>query len=275
VQFDHSRGGPTTVEVEALDANQATLGYGRGEAVIAQGGVFQVKVVVVAGAVRPERELDGGTTSLACDPYVPAAACGAGQTCGLICKAGEPAVGMCYLAGAGQPGAACAKNDDCVPGTQCFEFSAVGCSVMTCLRFCNHDDNACGETNAFCNLPIPCGSGSTAFLTCSRPCDPTGTGTGGCAAGLACFVYKDETTDCACPGLGAVGAPCTQNQGCKGDEANCAGCAAGSSCVVLTNAGTTAQVCRPICDLRTRACPSGTTCNAFSGSTRGLFGFCQ
>ncbi|MBN2573473.1 MAG: hypothetical protein JXP73_02810 [Deltaproteobacteria bacterium] len=271
VQFGASRGGPVTFEVEALDAAGATLGYGTTSGTIEQGKVFRVTVLIVVGALRPVHGLDGGT--LTCDPYAPAVACGPGQTCGLLCGGTEPAVGMCYAAGAGAPGDACASNNDCAPGSQCFTLSALGCSVMTCLRFCDHDDAACAETGSFCNVPIACGS-TPPFAACSRPCDPTGSGTVGCAAGLACFIYADETTDCACAGLGAAGAACTQNHGCNG-EPGCGGCRAGLSCIVP--AGSASGVCRPICDLNlaAAACPTGTTCNPFAGSTRGQYGFCE
>ena len=281
VQFSASHAGPATFEVEPLGATPqgAAVGYGKVAGTIEKGKVVNVAVVVVLGALRPEHGVDAGagdsgTSQLSCDPYAPGSACGANQTCGLLCSADQPAVGMCYAAGPGTPGAACASNNDCVPGSQCFTFTATGCSVMTCLRFCN-SDTMCGEPNAFCNVPIQCGS-TPPFTACSRPCDPTGTGTVGCAVGLSCFVYAGETTDCACPGQGDVGAACTQNSGCNG-EALCAGCRAGLSCVVPAGsaAGSGSGVCRPICTLATPACPSGTTCHAFDGSTRLVHGFCQ
>jgi hypothetical protein len=280
VEFSASHLGQTTFEVEPLDGNGAVLGYGKSTVAIHKDKVVNVSVLVVLGALRPEHGLDGGaggdggTSQLSCDPYAPSSACGANRTCGLLCSAGQPAIGMCYAAGPGAPGAACASNNDCGSGTQCFTFTATGCSVMTCLRFCN-GDAMCGEQNAFCNVPIQCGS-TPPFAACSRPCDPTGTGIAGCAAGLSCFVYAGETTDCACAGLGDIGAACTQNSGCNG-EANCAGCRAGLSCVVPTGAatGTGSGVCRPICGLAAKVCPTGTTCHAFDGSTRLVYGFCQ
>ena len=277
VEFGTSRGGPTSFEVEPLDVSGNTLGYGKADATIVKEKVFKVTVLVVPGALRPEHPLDAGAgddagaSSLVCNPYAPAAACGAGQTCGLLCNAGEPAVGMCYAGGAGKPGEVCAGNSDCQPGSQCFTFTAVGCQVMTCLRFCNNDDAACAETGAYCNVPIACGT-TPPFAACSRPCEPTGNGTAGCASGLGCFVYADETTDCACPGVGILGASCSQNQGCNG-EAGCAGCKAGLSCVIPS--GGTSGICRPMCTLAAPACPTGTTCNAFAGSTKKLYGFCQ
>jgi len=281
VQFSSSRAsGQATFEVEPLDKNGAVLGYGKTTASINKGNVFNVSVLVVLGALRPEHPVDAGTagdsgtSQLSCDPYAPSAACGANQTCGLLCSQDQPAVGMCYAAGVGNPGDTCANNNDCGPGSQCFTFTAIGCSVMTCLRFCNHDDSLCGETGAFCNVPINCGT-TAPFEACSRPCDPTGAGVGGCAAGLACFVYAGETTDCACAGLGGVGAACTQNSGCNG-EASCSGCQPGLSCVVPTGAaaGSTGGACRPICNLAAPACPTG-TCHAFDGSNRLVYGFCE
>jgi len=277
VQFDDSRGGQTTFEIEALDVSGGSLGYGQTEADIVKEKVFNVTVLVAVGAVRPIQGLDAGVEdagdNLICDPYAPAAACGAGQTCGLLCNAGEPAIGMCYAAGPGKPGDTCTRNSDCSPGSQCFALQAVGCAVKTCLRFCDDNDVACAETGAFCNVPIQCGS-TPAFWACSRPCDPMGSGTVGCAAGLACFVYGDETTDCACPGLAGPGEACTQNQGCGG-EAGCSGCKAGLSCVVPTASTNGAGVCRPICNLAADTCASGTSCRAFAGSTRQVYGFCE
>jgi hypothetical protein len=272
VEFSTSRGGQATFEVEPLDVNGASLGYGRADASISKGKVFHVTVLVVVGALRPERGLDAGTSSLTCDPYAPELACGAGQTCGLLCAADEPAIGMCYAAGVGKPGGTCASNNDCSTGSQCFTFVAAGCQVMTCLRFCQ-TDSACGEQGAYCNVPIHCGN-TPDFAACSRPCDPTGSGTLGCATGLGCFVYPDETTDCACAGLGALGAACTQSHGCNGGT-DCAGCSAGLSCVVPAGGTSGDGVCRPICTLATPVCPSGTTCHAFDRSTRLLYGVCE
>jgi hypothetical protein len=275
VEFDSSRSGDALFEVEALSKAEAVVAYGRSSVTLNQHSVAPVVVKVVLGAARPEHPPDGGTSeSLWCDPYAPVATCGADRTCGVLCTPSQPAVGMCYLAGAGTPGDSCTGNADCGPGSQCFTFTAIGCNVTTCLRFCQNDQ-ACGQTDAYCNVPIQCGS-TPSFSACSRPCDPTLTTANGCAAGLSCFVYSGETTDCACAGLGAVGAACTQNSGCNG-ETGCSGCGAGLSCVIPTgiDAGTGTGVCRPVCKLAEAACPSGTTCHAFDNSSRRLYGFCQ
>jgi hypothetical protein len=276
VEFDSSRSGLATVEVEAVARGGTVLAYGTSRVPLNQHGIAPVLVKVVTGAVRPEHPQPCGTSDgLACDPSAPAEACGADRTCGVLCTADAPALAMCYVTGTGKPGSSCATNADCGPGSQCFTFTATGCNVMTCLKFCK-DDPACGQTDAYCNVPISCGT-TPSFSACSRPCDPTLSTNNGCAAGLACFVYAGDTTDCACPGLGAVGAACSQNSGCNGEQ-NCSGCGAGLSCVILpaaTDAGSGAGVCRPLCRLSGSACPGGTTCHAFDNSSRKLYGFCQ
>jgi hypothetical protein len=280
VEFSSSRSGEAAFEVEALDASGTSYGYGKSTGAILKNTVVSVTVSLVKGTVRPQNQPDAGTAGdsgtglLSCDPYNPALACGAGTTCGLLCSSDQPAVGMCYAAGADNPGAACTSNNDCVPGSQCFTFP--GCAVRTCLKFCNHDDASCGEQGSYCNIPIPCGTAQ--FAACSRPCDPTGSAATGCASGLSCFVYADETTDCACAGLGTLGTACTQNSGCN-DEAGCAGCQAGLSCVVPTgtapDGGAAGGVCRAICNLGAPVCPAGTTCHAFDQSAGRVFGFCE
>lgn len=253
VEFDSSRSGDATFEVEPRDRSGVSLGKGSAAATLAKEGVVSVTVrVSLAG--------------LLCSPYAPATTCGAGATCGLVCEQGMPAAGICYPAGSGKPGEVCASNSDCAPGSQCFDFSTAGCPVKTCLRFCDHDDAACDETDAYCNVPIACGTGAP-FLACSRPCDPAVAGTTGCASGLGCFVYADETTDCACPGTGTVGSSCTQNSDCT----------SGTSCIVpvQVDAGAGTGACRPICRLASPACPGGLTCRPFDQAKRNLYGYCQ
>lgn len=257
--------GQAAFEVEPLAKDGTTLAYGRTLAFVSRHEVNAVAVLVYPGTARPEQR-QGGVMSdddLACAPHAPAEACGTdNRTCGVLCSA-DQAVSMCYLAGPNAPGAACTSNRDCAPGTQCFPLGAIACPVMTCLKFCSNDSE-CGDSNAFCNVPIPCGRRT--FRACSRPCDPTLASNNGCAAGLGCFVYSGETTDCACPGTGGTGAACTQN----------AGCASGLSCLLPTSpdAGATG-VCRPVCKLAAPTCPSGTTCHAFEDSSRRLYGVCQ
>ena len=166
VEFSASRSGQATFEVEPLapNAKNVVLGYGKSTVAIEKGKVVDVPVLVVLGALRPENGLDGGAagdsgaSQLSCDPYAPGSACGTNQTCGLLCSdpPNQPAVGMCYGAGPGKPGDGCASNNDCEPGSQCF-IAPGGCAVRTCLRFCT-SDATCSEQNAYCNVPIECGS---------------------------------------------------------------------------------------------------------------------
>jgi hypothetical protein len=268
--------GQATFEVEPLARDGGALAYGKTNATINRHAVAAVAVNVVPGAFRPDHP-QGGVTSdspLSCAPAAPADACGANRTCELLCTSTDPAASMCYGSGAGQPGDSCAGNGSCAPGSQCFTFTATGCNVKTCLRFCT-GDSTCADASAFCNVPIPCGNGPR-FSACSRPCDPTVTINNGCATGLSCFVYPGETTDCACPGFGSAGAGCTQNSGCNG-EPGCSGCAAGFSCVIPTgtDAGASNGVCRPACKLAAPTCPSGTACHPFDNASRKVFGFCQ
>jgi hypothetical protein len=265
----HSSSRQATIEVEPLARDGAVLAYGRAAASINPKGVATVPVEVFLGAVRPVRTPDA-EQSLLCSPSSPADACGDNRTCGVLCASSGPAVSLCFGAGTRGPGESCTSNNDCSPGSQCFTVSAVGCSVTTCLKFCQ-SDSSCDDSNANCNVPVQCGS-TASFKTCSRPCDPTLASNAGCAPGLACSVYAGDRSDCACPGLGAVGATCTQNSGCNG-ELGCAGCGAGLSCVIPTGAGT--GTCRPMCKLANRACPAGTTCHAFDNPSRQLYGFCQ
>lgn len=258
--------GQATFEVEPTASDGTPLAYGKTHAVVSKHDVSPIVVKVFPGATRPEHPRGGAMADdpLSCAPDAPSDACGPEHACGILCTPASVPVSMCYPAGFGRPGDSCERNQDCAAGSQCLTFSAPGCSVATCVRFCN-SDSACDDANAFCNLPIPCGTGT--FFACSRPCDPTATSNNGCATGLGCFVYSGDTTDCACPGPGGAGASCMQN----------AGCAAGLSCVIPsgTDAGVGTGVCRPVCKLDTPTCPSGTVCHAFDHSSRRLYGFCQ
>jgi len=267
--------GEAAFEVEPLSKDGTPMAYGKTRALVSKHEVTPIVVTVYPATARPEHP-QGGVMSgdpLWCGPPAPADSCGPQRTCGVLCSPDTPAASMCYVAGAGGPGDSCTSNGDCAAGSQCFTFGASGCNVMTCRKYCQ-DDGGCSDSAAFCNVPLPCGS--TTFSLCSRPCDPTLTTAHGCAPGLACFRYSGDTTDCACPGFGGVGATCTQNSGCSG-QFGCAGCAAGLGCVMPTGteAGTSNGVCRPMCKPAASGCPSGTSCHPFDDSSRGLFGFCQ
>jgi hypothetical protein len=271
VEFASAPASQVRFEVEALSTDWKALGYGTSLASIRKNAVSNVPVSIAVGALRPEHIVDNDVCSLT----AAAAACGADRTCGVLCS-DTTSVNMCYLSGTEKPGAACTSNNDCVSGAQCFTFTAVGCNVKTCLKFCS-DDASCSEANAYCNTPISCGN-APGIRTCSRPCDPTVTNNNGCAAGLGCFRYPKDATDCACPGFGVAGAPCTQNSGCN-DEPGCLGCAAGLSCFLPqgTDAGAPVGVCRPVCKRAAPSCPSGLTCYAFESPSEqpSSYGYCQ
>jgi hypothetical protein len=123
-------------------------------------------VLVVLGALRPEHGLDGG--GAARQRHQPAFLRSLRAGLGLRSESDlrtsvqrGPASGGHVLCGrTGQARRHLRSNNDCAPGSQCFTFTATGCSVMTCLRFCNNDDAMCGEQNAYCNVPIQCGTAS-------------------------------------------------------------------------------------------------------------------
>jgi len=145
-------------------------------------------------------------------------------------------MGMCIPGGARGPGEACASNNDCMPGTQCFDYGSIpGCAAGTkiCLRFCA-DDAQCtgaGATEAdagatlvpsACRNPVSCGPTVTSYHTCTFACDPRGDATTGCPAGLNCFLFADqaggpERPDCSCrepSRTGTDGADCTTSSNC-------------------------------------------------------------
>jgi len=87
VEFSTSREGEAIFEVAPLDKSLSGLGYGISSVAISKGKVATVQVVVYAGAVRPERGLDGGTASEAC--AYGTASC---QTCAVAVSSSAAAV---------------------------------------------------------------------------------------------------------------------------------------------------------------------------------------
>lgn len=239
--------GTVTFEVEALDPAKNVLASGRSSP--EQLNVGQVTYSTVK-------------VSPACDPMQPVATCGSGQNCAFVCDSNKQAKTVCVSSHLTKPGEVCSDLADCVPGSECFEFTCLGTSIKTCRQFCTSDAD-CG-TGATCSLSISCSASSSQARICSRPCDPTGNATGGCVPGLRCFVYSGEVTDCACSPstrTGTVGQVCTSDDGCM----------PGLTCVDRGGQ----KSCRPLCVLTaTAGCPTGTTCTALSSPVYKVYGAC-
>jgi hypothetical protein len=257
-----------TLEVAVTPINLAgtQIGYGVGTAQIVDDKVTDITVRVVRGAQRPGGT-DGGAPGDAggadagppCDPVNPTT-CNGG-TCYLSCRPNEPVGGMCTMAGAKKPGELCTKNEECLPGSQCFNFSCGATQIGTCLRFCK-DDSVCGAGK--CATPIPCNMQATTFKACSQPCDPVGEAQQGCATGLKCYVFQGELPDCDCAGnthVKDVGATCVDSTECK----------PGLLCVNMGG-----KTCRPVCrlDATPATCPMGQTCTKLVDPDYKTFGAC-
>jgi len=201
------------------------------------------------------------------------------QTCQVNCTTQKT---ECTKGGAGAPGALCASNADCEPGTQCFDYSGLGCTgVKACLRFCSSNATcaavADGGTGpgSFCEGRVACGGVDTSYHTCTFDCDPSSAAAGtrgGCPTGLTCVLFgAGDQVDCTCAAptqTKTEGQPCTSG----------ADCAPG----LLCNAMTGTMVCRSICpcnavggacSISAQACPtSGTRCVPVTNNTR--YGVC-
>jgi hypothetical protein len=285
ISFDPSRSDDVTVEVAARDPALCTIGIGEGTAPIKKDGVGALTVQLAhtricpadAGGLPPASDAgadagaDGGQMIAGplfagCDPT--AATCGAGSSCAVDC-ADQQAV--CVAAGATPAGAVCAASSDCAPGTQCFTYTGPACAVRTCLRFCNGDADCGPGSGSLCRGAVPCsvaggGTITTGYRTCTFACDPRGDATGGCPAGLHCFVVGDaDQVDCAC-----TEATRTTPEG--GGCARGSDCAPGLICNTLDTAS--AGICRAVCRLDDSSadCPAGRTCSALRGDA--IYGAC-
>jgi hypothetical protein len=279
--FRTSHSGDLEVRVTPLDRNGTVLGYGSGTAQIITGDVTRVAVSVSRNA-RPPVEPDGGVgadgpdgggggdrpdarlpdTGPPCEPTAPTTTCTGNQTCAVVCSGATPLT-TCTMSGPKMPGELCTRTEECVPGSQCFSMTCgMGPQIpKSCLKFCKTDAD-CGGGR--CRTDVPCGTGSTGHRLCTIACDPTGAATGGCAAGLNCFLYSGEVPDCDCRGTtrtGMVGSSCQDSSTC------------GPGLVCVDRQG--ARTCRPLCRLVDRMCPAGMVCGMLENPTFSTYGECS
>jgi hypothetical protein len=245
-----SHTGTLEVAVTTLDATGASTGHGSQSQPIAKGDVTKVSVRVMRGGAPPGGPIDGRPPEpTTCEPMtaINNPACGPNQTCIVKCRANGSTFGACTSPGTQPPGAIC--SDDCELGSACFTFACdPGPAVRTCLRSCTTDAD-CGEGR--CATAVPCSGQSTPYRTCTRPCDPLGPATSGCASGLRCFLFGNEVPDCDCVGTrrtGVDGTPCADSDTC----------APGLYCVSMGGA----KACRSLCRLDGSAtpCAGGRAC---------------
>jgi hypothetical protein len=256
VAFSGGETGDVTFFVTALDGNGCIRGTGSAIITIKKGATVEGIVPLAAG---PACSTDGGAADGAfgqafpgCDPARPD--CAGGGTCQLNCSLMR---NSCTPSGTGPPGSPCTSNADCAAGSQCFDYSLLGCDTKVCLRFCDIDDDCGGPSDAgggpgsFCREPVACDGVPTAYHTCSASCDPTGAaataGRTGCPPGLACVLPSSmDHVACTCAEPTRIepeGTACTSTTQC----------APGLICEQTCKA-----ICR--CDEKNGACTAASDC---------------
>jgi hypothetical protein len=303
VGFSHGETGSVTFTVDLLNNVSCPIGTGVVTQDIKKGSWVEAMVSLTPLTPQPgcmngdggAPEVPPGSTLPGCDPVNPQQAdagtadggvlsCTSTQTCQVDCTPPNNAAprNECVPGGAGGPGATCATNMDCQPGTQCFNYASTGCAVKVCLRFCNTgaDCAAFAATGAgpgsFCEGPVMCPAFLTAYHTCTFNCDPRAMAAsthGGCPTGLACVMPGAmDQVDCACPEATRTkqeGEACTQ----------AADCAPGLICNQMSGTKTCRAICRcdanaaGACTATPNDCPKpNTTCRAVTNNT--TYGIC-
>lgn len=261
VSFSPDRSGLVNVTVSASNATTC-LGAGTVTATIDKGGTARATVTLAASGCAGSGMM---TTFPGCDPAV-TASCPATQTCYVDCL---NKMGRCVPGGTKGPGELCESNNDCAPGTQCFEFNCPS-TTRVCLKFCAGDEACAALSNAAgastCRDPVLCPD-MTSYKTCSFACDPRGSATVGCPAGMSCFLFADpaggqDSPSCGCPAPTRTGT----------DGVSCAAatdCAPGFVCDQMTGG----QFCRQLCKMGSAGdCDAGKTCTALANNK--VFGVC-
>ncbi len=273
VSFSGNQSGDIKFMVTALDIRGCAIGGGAALISIIKGATNEGIVFLT-----PEESCTGdagapdqppGTPFPGCDPT--GLSCPATQSCQIDCQTRS---NVCATAGSNVAGSACPGMTGCVAGSQCFDYSSLGCvGTQLCLRFCTTDGDCAASGDggvgpgSFCRDPIACGG---AVRTCTFSCDPTAAAATatqtGCPAGLACVIPSSmDHVDCSCPEATRTGkenAPCSKT----------AQCAPGFLCE---------QTCRAVCRCDAQSgvctapndCPtSGTTCTVVPNQT--IYGVC-
>jgi hypothetical protein len=277
VSFSSDHGGLVDVSVTALDGAGQPLGAGASQATIDSGYVTNVTVAIIPGLTAPP-VLDAGVMDAPINDGGPDGAddgssvttctagrsvgsgCGSNQTCGILCRQDDSSIGLCEAAGTKAPGEICATATDCAPGSQCLMDV---CGVRTCRNLCREAADC--SAGASCLTEVTCGASMTptGVRICSQPCDPRGTAMNGCAAGLRCFLFGNEVTDCDCvepTRVGGDGVACENSNGCQ----------PGFICVTMAST----KVCRRVCRLDAPDCAAGLTCDRLTDPTFSTYGAC-
>jgi len=297
VGFSGDESGNIEFEVDALDNLGCIIGHGTTAQEIKKGNTAFAPTVLLATRLDCSTA-DGGVPDApeggvlpGCDPVNPQSTatgfttCTSTQTCQVDCAPpmNAPPRNECIAGGSGTPGTICNSNADCMPGTQCFNYSNTGCNVRVCLRFCNGTADCAtfgaggGGPGSVCEGPVMCPAFLTAYHTCTFNCDPRAMAAasgGGCPAGLTCLMPAAmDQVDCGCAGTTR-----TKREG----EA----CTSAADCLpgLICNQMTGTKICRPICRCDANAagtctatgandCPTaGTTCHAVTNNT--IYGIC-
>jgi hypothetical protein len=277
VGFAGDQTGDITFVVTAFDARGCAIGGGPGgTASIIKGATneltihLRAEVSCTGDASAPDLQPDSGFPG--CDPG--GLSCPTGQSCQVDC---QDRANVCAVAGSSGPGGSCAGDAGCAPGTQCFDYTSLGCKgTQICLQFCAGDTECAAQgqgglgPGSFCRDPVACDRVATAYHTCTLRCDPTAAAAAaastGCPAGLACGIPSSmDHVDCTCPESTRTG---LENASCTGT----AQCAPGFLCE---------QTCRAICRCDAKSgictaandCPtSRTTCTPVPNQT--IYGVC-
>jgi hypothetical protein len=294
VDFSSTVTGTVSFDVDTIDTSGCIVGQGHTDVVIRKGAVAEGSVALTP---QPPHDCngdggspdgspdasDGGPTFPGCDPMSPQTGaglqCATGQVCQVDCPLNKT---DCVQGGTGVPGSTCRNNADCAPGTQCFDYSTLGCmGTKVCLEFCGATADCAafgaggGGSGSLCEGPVQCGATQTTYHTCTFNCDPTAAAAathGGCPDKLVCVMPASmDAVDCACPETTRTK---LEGQACTG----AADCAPGLICNQMN--GT--KICRPICRCQAvngactvgaGTCPTATTtCHPVTNDT--LFGVC-